>query len=68
MIKLVIADDEPETVSHVQEIVEAVAEKNDYDIRVTTVGNGQFLKEDILEGKSYDIFLLDMEMPGCTGL
>ena len=51
MIKLVIADDEPETVSHVKEIVESVAEKNDYDIRITTMGNGQFLKEDILEGK-----------------
>lgn len=67
MIKIAIADDEAENIRHIENVLREYSEKRGVEIQIESYENSSFLKQDILEGKGADIYLLDVEMPEFTG-
>lgn len=68
MISLAVVDDDPKDRERICKIVKETVKKEHFELKVTPMGDPSFLKVDIEEGIHYDIFLLDVEMPGYTGM
>ena len=68
MIHVVIVDDCGADREAIDRIVRETGQKEGFDFKVTAIGDAGFFKEDVAEGRSYDIFLLDVEMPGSSGM
>ncbi|HIQ99364.1 MAG TPA: response regulator transcription factor [Candidatus Scybalocola faecavium] len=68
MIRLAVVDDNSKDRDRICKIVKETARKENFELKVTAMGDPSFLKTDIEEGVYYDIFLLDVEMPGYTGM
>ena len=68
MIRLAVVDDNSNDRDRICKIVKETARKENFELKVTAMGDPSFLKTDIEEGVYYDIFLLDVEMPGYTGM
>ena len=68
MIRVVIVDDNDMDLYRAGDIIRDTAMINDIAVKVTPIGNAQFFIDDIKEGKPYDIFLLDLELVGYSGI
>ena len=67
MIKVAIADDELENIRHIENVLKEYSEERGVKFQISTYENSSFLQNDVKEGRGFDIFLLDVEMPECTG-
>lgn len=67
MIRIAIADDQEENIKHLESIVKTYARENNAKIQIYTYTNSTFLLADVTEGRGFDIYLLDIEMPEHTG-
>ena len=63
MIRIAIADDQEENIKHLESIVKTYARENNAKIQIYTYTNSTFLLADVTEGRGFDIYLLDIEMP-----
>lgn len=68
MIRLVIVDDNDKDLQNIADIVRETAKENNIEMQITSIGDASFFLDDIKEGKPYDIFLLDMEIAGRSGI
>ena len=69
MLKMAICDDEPMLVKKAEEFVRVFnsTHENESCFAVEAYTSPILLRDDILEGKAFDVFLLDMEMPEMEG-
>ena len=63
----VIVDDKEEDLKQSEEIIREVMKSKGILVQIKTLTNGHQLMADLEEKKTYDIFLLDLELPGYTG-
>lgn len=68
MIRIAICDDEKELLNKTLEIVDFNIKKNRIPAQIEEYQNGDFLLADVEEGKFIDLFFLDIEMPGMSGM
>lgn len=68
MLKIAICDDEKKSVLLIESLTKQIFQEEKIPAQITTYGNGDFLLYDIQEKKCYDIILLDIEMPGNSGM
>ena len=68
MIRIAIADDQEENIQTLEAIVKKYAREKDAQIQIYTYTSSTFLLADVTEGRGFDIYLLDIEMPEHTGL
>lgn len=61
-LRVLVADDEP----HIRRVLTTILDKSGYD--VDEVSNGKAALELLRAGKPYDAVLLDLMMPGATGI
>lgn len=67
MIRIAIVDDQDENIKHLESIVKTYARENNAEIQIYTYTDSTFLLADVTEGRGFDIYLLDIEMPEHTG-
>lgn len=68
MLKISICDDEQDMLSKVQEVTELFFRTHCVDYSINTYQHSDNLQYDLQDGISYDLFLLDIEMPGMDGM
>lgn len=68
MLKISICDDEQDILSKVQEATELFFRTHCADYSIITYRHSDNLLYDLQDGTSYDLFLLDIEMPGMDGM
>ena len=68
MLKISICDDEQDMLSKVQEVTELFFRTHCVDYSINTYQHSDNLQYDLQDGISYDLFLLDIEMPGIDGM
>nr|WP_297932773.1 LytTR family DNA-binding domain-containing protein [uncultured Blautia sp.] len=67
-MKVAIVDDEEAYINYLKETIEAACKKEHLKVEIETYRSGQYFSYDIQEGKYYDLYLLDIEMPHINGL
>lgn len=65
MIKLLICDDNPEITKQIKELISIFEKKYRLKFQIDIKNSGDFILKD---NKSYDIAIVDIEMPGINGL
>lgn len=70
MIKMAICDDDTRILDKAETLVQAFnrTHKEEVNYSVEKYSSPQTLCDDVLEGKIFDVFLLDMEMPEMSGV
>lgn len=68
MLKISICDDEQDILSKVKEATELFFRTHCADYSIITYRHSDNLLYDLQDGTSYDLFLLDIEMPGMDGM
>lgn len=68
MLRISICDDEQDMLSKVQEVTELFFRTHCVDYSINTYQHSDNLQYDLQDGISYDLFLLDIEMPGMDGM
>ena len=70
MIKLAICDDDALIMNKAEALIQAFnrTHKEEVNYSVEKYSSPQTLCDDVLEGKVFDVFLLDMEMPEMSGV
>ena len=63
----VIVDDKEEDLKESERIIREVMEDKGLPVQIKTFSNGHQLMADLEENLTYDIFLLDLELPGYSG-
>lgn len=67
MLRVAICDDE-KILIEIEEVVRRFFRLNCIDSKITTYQSGENLQYDLKDGITYDLFLLDIEMPGIDGM
>lgn len=67
-MKIAVVDDNKTTIDFIEQIVEKCSFENKLYVEIETYTSGINLLYEMEEGKSFDLFLLDIEMPGMCGL
>lgn len=67
-LKIAICDDEVNQIEYLSGVVHAWAKKNRHAIQVRTYPSAKAFLLDYAEEKDFDILLLDIEMPGMSGV
>lgn len=68
MIRIAVCDDDNKTLLYNEKRVKSYLQQNKIAADVVTYQSGQFLLFDIQENKFFDLILLDIEMPGKSGM
>ena len=70
MIRLAICDDDPRTLEEAGQIIQACGREGLFQqlIEVDAFQSSQALADNVEDGELYDVFLLDVEMPGLDGI
>lgn len=68
MIRIAVCDDEKELLNRTLKIVTSKIKENRIPAQIDEYQNGDFLLADVEEGKFIDLFFLDIEMPGKSGM
>ena len=68
MLRISICDDEQDMLSNVQEVTELFFRTHCVDCDIHTYQRSDNLQYDLQDGVFYDLFLLDIEMPGLDGM
>ena len=70
MIRLAICDDDPRTLEEAGQIIQACGREGRFQqlIEVAAFQSSQALADNVEDGELYDVFLLDVEMPGLDGI
>lgn len=68
MLHIAICDDELDMLSKVQEVTELFFKTHCVDYSIHTYQHSDNLQYDLQDGISYDLFLLDIEMPELDGM
>lgn len=66
--RVAICDDEKEECYKLSEFLRHFELKHEVDFEITEFNNGRLLLEEFTEPRAFDILLLDVEMPGFSGL
>ena len=67
-LKIAICDDEQKQIEYLSGVVSAWANKNRHVVELKTYSSAKSFLFDYSEEKDFDILLLDIEMPGMTGV
>lgn len=67
MFKILICDDEPYFLENTNKLVSRYLENNSISASVKTYLDGSFVLDDAQNGRNYDIYILDIEMPEYNG-
>ena len=67
MIQIAICDDE-QIITEIEEAVQQFFKLHCIECKITTYQSSKNLQYDLEDGLSYDLFLLDIEMPGTDGM
>lgn len=68
MLKLAIVDDDQETIERVEDFTRAYMQTADHSFQIKRFTNSMHLISSILDGDRFDLYLLDVEMPGSSGI
>ena len=68
MLQIAICDDETLLLDEIKEITEGCMRQQQTFSILSTYTNGKDLFYDIQDGKRFDLLLLDIEMPGLSGM
>lgn len=68
MYRFAVCDDDNAFLKKIEKCIQNSARKQEVSVTVKTYNNGTFLLDDINNGLQYDIYILDIEMPGITGM
>lgn len=68
MYRVAIIDDEDTDGKYIKTLSDEYFRQKEYEYEVNVFERSDFAIMELKEGKFYDIFLLDMDMPGKTGL
>jgi len=67
MYHVAICDDEVVFIDKISELLQQYAKKKKLDFQLHTYSDPSALHDEIIDGSVYDIYLLDVEMPGLDG-
>ena len=67
-LKIAICDDEANQIEYLTDVVTTWAKKNRHAVEIKSYSAAKSLLFDYCEEKDFDIFLLDIEMPGMSGV
>ncbi len=68
MLNIAICDDDTLILSEIGELVGEFFRKNCTEIKTQLYQSSESLRYDLQDGLNYDLFLLDIEMPGANGM
>ena len=68
MLQVVIVDDNDKELHDTESIVRKTASEHGLNLHISCIGDPRFFIDDINESIPYDIFILDIEMPGVSGI
>jgi len=68
MVQIAICDDEPEIIPQIEKTVNHFFRTHCIDCCIKSYLSSDNLQYDLLDGLYYDLFLLDIEMPGIDGM
>ena len=68
MLRIAICDDEKDSIALNESLTKAILKDAEICAEIITYGNGDFLLYDVQEKRYFDIILLDIEMPGNSGM
>lgn len=67
-MRIAIVDDKEEILSLNEQLISLCSQQNQFFVEIDTYASGENLLYELKEGKIYDLFLLDIEMPEMSGL
>ena len=68
MIKIAVLDDEPIFLEKISRKVDVIYKECHIKSEVDRYSNGKVLLDEVKDGKRYDIYVLDVEVPGISGV
>ena len=68
MIKIAVLDDEPIFLEKISKKVDVIYKECHIKAEVDCYSNGKVLLDEVKDGKRYDIYVLDVEVPGISGV
>ena len=68
MVKIAVLDDEPIFLERISKKVDAYFKKYHMKTQVDGYSNGKVLLDEVKDGKRYDIYVLDIEVPDLSGV
>lgn len=68
MVKIAVLDDEPIFLERISKKVDSIYKKNHIKAAVDCYNNGKVLLDEVNDGRRYDIYVLDVEVPGISGV
>lgn len=68
MVKIAVLDDEPIFLERISKKIDSIYKKNHIKAAVDCYNNGKVLLDEVNDGRRYDIYVLDVEVPGISGV
>ena len=68
MLQTVFCDDNPEELTHMARLMDRYRTERGFDCEYQTFSGGVELMAQLSQGKRFDIYCLDINMPGLSGI